>query len=77
MATGDCVLSLAVEGGVTKTITLSSLTRDKAKLTMGISGDADWQVAEINNLGRIVVGHANYRIQAENTPTLLAFTEAT
>jgi len=77
MATGDCTLSLAVEGGVTKTVTLSSATRVKAKLNMDISGDADWQVVEINKLGKVVTAQANSRLQAEATYTPATFTAST
>ena len=56
MATGDVTLSIAVEGGATKSVVIDSATRVKAKLfmdnpvTQDLSDDADWQVHVINKL---------------------------
>jgi len=82
MATGDFTLSISIEGGVTKTVTLNSATREKAKLNttsegQDLSVDADWQVFEINNLAMEIVAQANGQLQAEATTTLFAFTAAT
>jgi hypothetical protein len=77
MATGDCVLSLAVEGGVTKTVTLSSAIRTKAKLATSIDSDAAWQAFEVNKLASVILAQANSRLQSEAAWTPGTFTKAT
>jgi hypothetical protein len=77
MATGDVTLSIAVEGGVTKTVTLASAIRVKSKLGVNISSDADWQVRTINRMGGIVLHQANKRLEAEASWTPSTFTAAT
>ena len=49
MATGDVTISVAVEGGVTKSVVLDSATRVLALASVtandaGIDTDAEWQV---------------------------------
>ena len=51
MATGDVTISIAVEGGETKTITLGSDIRVLDKSHRSKSTDAEWQVYEVNNIG--------------------------
>ena len=77
MATGDVTLSIAVEGGATKTVILDSATRDKAKLATGTTADTEWQVRIINTLAYSLVAHANRQLQNEVTVTEKTFTEAT
>ena len=82
MATGDVPISVAVEGGVTKTVTLSSATREKAKLNTtsedhNLSVDADWQVFEVNKLARVILAQANSQLQSEAPWTPASFTAAT
>ena len=81
MATGDCVISIAVEGGVTKTVTLDSVTRQKSKLHStseieDLSADADWQVYVVNRMARSIVSGANSRIASETSYTKKTFTAA-
>ena len=64
MATGDVTISVAVEGGVTKTVVLDSATRVLARaytaaLESDIDDDAKWQVREINKMGNGVLNRAN------------------
>jgi len=82
MATGDVTLSIAIEGGSAKTVTLASVTREKAKLQttsegQDLSVDADWQVFEINKLAMVIVSQANSQLQAEAAITPTTFTAAT
>ena len=77
MAAGDCVLSLAVEGGVTKSVTLASAIRDKAKLATSVDTDALWQVFEVNKFARVIVGQANSQLESEASWTPATFTAAT
>jgi len=80
MATGDVTLSIAIEGGSAKTVTIVSATREKAKLKIiadgrDVSADANWQLFEINRLGDVIVAEANVRVQAE--AATISFTAAT
>ena len=81
MATGDCVISIAVEGGVTKSVTLDSATRTKAKLQVAndsnqLSVDANWQLYFLNDLASRIVVDANSRLEAETSWTPKTFTAA-
>ena len=83
MAAGDVTLSIAVEGGATKSVVIDSATRVKAKLfmdnpvTQDLSDDADWQVHVINKLARQLVNNANSQLKSETTFTAKTFTAAT
>jgi len=82
MASGDVTISVAVEGGVTKTVTLTSATREKAKLAttsedFDLGADADWLVFEVNKLARVIVAQANGQLQSEARITPTEFTAAT
>jgi|TARA_R110001583_G_scaffold74928_1_gene206982 hypothetical protein len=83
MATGDVTLSIAVEGGATKSVVIDSATRVKAKLfmdnpvTQDLSDDADWQVHVINKLARQLVNNANSQLKSETSYTAKTFTAAT
>ena len=83
MATGDVTLSIAVEGGATKSVVIDSATRVKAKLfmdnpvTQDLSDDADWQVHVINKLARQLVNNANSQLKSETSYTAKTFTKAT
>jgi len=88
MAAGDVTLSIAVEGGVTKSVVIDSATRVKAKLFMDnpvtrgqisvdLSVDADWQVHVINKLAKQLVNNANSQLKSETTFTAKTFTAAT
>jgi hypothetical protein len=83
MATGDVTVSVAIAGGVTKTVTLTSATRIKAKLlddaasTIDLSDDAVWTAATVNNLASVIVQSANDRLRTEASWTPVSFTAAT
>ena len=82
MATGDVTISIAVEGGVTKSVVLDSATRilALANATAGdasIDTDAAWQVFEINKLGNVILAQANSEAQAAASWTPKVFTAAT
>ena len=77
MATGDCVLSIAVEGGVTKSVILVSAVKNKAKMTRHIDTDADWQVLEVNKCAGVILAQANRQLEAEATWTPATFAAAT
>jgi len=82
MATGDTTISIAVEGGVTKSVVLDSATRvlSLANVTTednGIDTDAEWQVFEVNKLASVIIAQANSQAQAAASWTPKTFTAAT
>ena len=81
MATGDVTISVAVEGGVTKTATFNSATRVKAKLYVtteenDYSTDAAWQVLAVNKAAASLVAQANKQLGIETSYTPVTFTAA-
>ena len=81
MATGDVTVSIAVEGGVTKSATFDSATRVKAKLYVStdevdLSADADWQIYSINKAASNIVAQANKQLEGETSFTRKSFTAA-
>jgi len=82
MATGDVTISVAVEGGVTKTVVINSATRVLARayveaMDETIDDDAKWQVYEINKMGNGVLNRANKHGIASLSYTPKTFTAAT
>ena len=82
MATGDTTISIAVEGGVTKSVVLDSATRVLARANVeGMDGDidtdAEWQVFEVNKLAKVMLAQANSQAQAAASWTPKTFTAAT
>ena len=82
MATGDITITLAVEGGVTKTVTLTSATRVLARAYAEnsdetIDDDAKWQVFQINKMGNSILNTANKHGIASLSYTPKTFTAAT
>ena len=82
MATGDTTISIAVEGGVTKSVVIDSATRTKAKLLMtrpnkDLSADADWQIYIVNKLAGQLVNNANLQLKSETSISAKTFTAAT
>ena len=85
MATGDVTLSLAVEGGVAKTVVLDSATRVLSRTKVAadyapdesIDTDAKWQVVVINRLANIVLAGANAQAESAASWTPKTFTAAT
>lgn len=74
MATGDITISIAVEGGATKSVAIDSATRVLAKARAVITGvrpagadlsaDGDWQAFFVNKFAGMVVADGN--AQAES-----------
>ena len=82
MATGDVTISIAVEGGVTKTATFDSATRVLARAWVeamddNIDDDAKWQVQQINKMGNGILNVANKHGIASLSYTPKTFTAAT
>ena len=82
MATGDVTISIAVEGGVTKSVVLDNATRALARthvagLDAAIDTDAEWQVFMINKLGKVILATANDQAQRAASWTPKTFTAAT
>jgi hypothetical protein len=82
MATGDVTITIAVEGGVTKTVTLNSATRVLARAYAEnsdetIDDDAKWQVLQINKMGNSILSVANKHGKATVSYTPKTFTAAT
>ena len=82
MATGDVTISIAVEGGVTKSVVLNSATRVLARayvedMDASIDDDAKWQVMEVNRMGNGVLNRANKHGVASLSYTPKTFTAAT
>ena len=76
MATGDVTVSIAVEGGVTKSATFNSATRIKTKLYVDISTDADWQVYAVNKAAATLIDQANRQLESEATITKKTYSVA-
>ena len=76
MATGDVTISIAVEGGVTKSAIFNSATRIKTKLHVDISTDADWQVYAVNKAAGLLVGQANRQLESETSYTKKTYSAA-
>ena len=82
MANGDITLSIAIEGGVTKTVVLNSATRVLARaytenMDETIDNDAKWQVHQINKMGNGILNVANKHGKASLSYTPKTFTAAT
>jgi len=82
MATGDVTISVAVEGGVTKSVSLASATRVKNKLyrtseNNDLSADADWQLDVVNGWAGRLIEQANNQLESETSYTAQTFTAAT
>jgi len=82
MATGDVTQSLAVEGGVTKTVTLDSATRALSRTKVAaddatVDTDVEWQVHNINRLAKVIVSQANAQAKSDASWTRKTFTPAT
>ncbi len=77
MAAGDVTLSLSIDGGDTKTVTLTSATRQKSKLETAITEDVDWMIFEVNKLALVITSQANSQLASETTFTPVTFTAAT
>ena len=82
MATGDVTITIAVEGGVTKTVVLNSATRVLARAyteanDAEIDDDAKWQVLQVNKMGNSILNVANKHGVASLSYTPKTFTAAT
>ena len=83
MANGDITLSIAIEGGVTKTVTLGSDVRvlarayTEASVNAEIDTDVKWQVHQINKMGNGILHSANKHGIASLSYTPKTFTAAT
>ena len=82
MATGDVTISVAVEGGATKSVVLNSATRVLARAYVAardasIDDDAKWQVMEVNKMGNGILNRANKHGVASLSYTPKTFTAAT
>ena len=81
MATGDVTISVAVAGGVTKSVTLDSATRVLSRASVAgsnsdIDTDAEWQVFNVNKLASVILAQANSQAQAAASWTPKTFTAA-
>ena len=85
MATGDVIISIAVEGGATKSAAFDSAAREKSKAgavseaspdSSDLSVDANWQVWCVNNFASLLISQANRQLEAEVAYTKKTFTAA-
>ena len=85
MAAGDVTISIAIEGGVTKSVGLASDIRVKSKAyavlspppsELDLSVDANWQINLINDFADRIVGQANAKATQDAIPTPITFTSA-
>ena len=81
MATGDVTISVAVAGGVTKSVVLDSATRVLSRTYVtgnnsSIDTDAEWQVFEVNKLASVILSQANNQAQSAASWTPKTFTAA-
>ena len=83
MATGDITITLGIEGGVTKTVTLGSDVRvlsrayTEANVDAEIDTDVKWQVVQINKMANGIIHTANKHGIASLSYTPKTFTAAT
>jgi len=82
MATGDVTISVAVEGGVAKSIVLDSATRVLSRTQVAgfnptIDTDLKWQIHEVNKLGNVVLATANQQAESAASWTPQTFAPAT
>ena len=82
MATGDVTISVAVAGGVTKSVVLDSATRVLSRASVAgndetIDTDAEWQVFVVNKLANVILAQANSQAQAAASWTPKTYTAAT
>ena len=86
MAAGDVTISIAIEGGVTKSVGLASDVRVKSKAhavssppvpDLDLSVDANWQINLINDFAERIVSQANAKATQDAIPTPIIFTSAT
>ena len=82
MATGDVTISVAVAGGVTKSVVLDSATRVLSRANVAgnnsdIDTDAEWQVFVVNKLANVILAQANSQAQAAASWTPKTYTAAT
>ena len=82
MAAGDVTLTLAIEGGSTKTVVLDSATRELSRthvtrLSPDIDTDIKWAVMQINKQADAVVAEANMQAESAASWTRRTFTAAT
>ena len=82
MATGDVTISIAIEGGATRSYVLDSATRVLARAygenqDENIDDDAKWQVMEVNKMGNGILNRANKHGIASISYTPKTFTAAT
>ena len=81
MATGDVTISVAVAGGVTKSVVLDSATRALSRTYVAgndaaIDTDAEWQVLEVNKLANVILAQANSQAKSAASWTPKTFTAA-
>ena len=81
MAIGDVTISVAVAGGITKSVVLDSATRVLSRANVAendaeIDTDAEWQVLEVNKLANVILAQANSQAQAAASWTPKTFTAA-
>lgn len=82
MASGDTTLSIAIEGGVTKTVVLPAAIKDLSKSfknrDVGYT-DVEWQLTILNEMGDSIVNEANRQQSDVAVASLVAktFTAAT
>ena len=82
MASGDVTISIAVEGGVTKSVVLDSATRALSRTKIAaanltIDTDVEWQVYTVNKLGKVILAQANAQAESAASWTPMTFTAAT
>ena len=82
MATGDVTITVAIEGGVSKAVTVVSAHRGKAIEYLNITADPDyndttWAAAMANKAGNGIVNAANKQLVIDAQPSPATFTAVT
>ena len=83
MASGDVRISIAVEGGVTKSAVVDSETRVAAKayadsvVETDLSADADYLIHQVNKFAGMIVADANRNLDNSATASVSHKTIAT
>ncbi len=82
MASGDCTITITIEGGSTKTSSFVANVKDKSILYLhsnegSAMTDEEWAVFQANKMAGIVVDQANRQIEMETSISKQSYTPAT
>ena len=84
MATGDCTITIAIQGGSTKTSSFVANVKDKSILYLKRGPDSsasmtdeEWAIFQVNKMAGAIVDQANRQIEMETSISKQSYTPAT